>query len=75
MNEADFNAIQRRLEQCEMATELITWLQSSKYRHLIHRHDGSFRASDERMNVTWTTDRIDQLYALIKANPVTERAP
>lgn len=61
--------------QCEYAMELFTWFQSKKYTHLVHRHDGSFRAVDESLNVSWETDRFELLADLIKKNPVTEVAP
>ncbi len=71
----DYQAMDRRVAQCEYAVELLTWFQSNRYAHLIHRHDGSFRAVDEALNVSWETDRLELLASLIKDNPVTERAP
>jgi hypothetical protein len=73
--ESDFGMLERRCAQLETFGELMTWLQAGKYRHLIHRHDGAIRAVDEALNVSWESDNWSELYALIKANPVTERAP
>lgn len=61
--------------ESESLAELVRWLMQGKYRHLIHRHDGCFRAVDETLNVFWESDRIESLMQLIKSNPVTTRAP
>lgn len=54
---------------------LLMWLKAGKYRSIQHRHDGTFRACDESLNVSWTSDKLETLPQLILAHPATERAP
>lgn len=64
-----FEQIERRLHQAESLLSLVVWLQASKYRVLMHRHDGSFRAVDESVKRIWEDSTIEGLEKAIKEEP------
>lgn len=64
-----FEQMERRLHHVESLLGLLTWLQSSKYRVLMHRHDGSFRAVDESLKRVWEDSTVDGLEKAIQEEP------
>lgn len=64
-----FEQMERRLAHVESLLGLITWLQSNKYRVLMHRHDGNFRAIDEASGAEWNADSLNDLEASIHIEP------
>ena len=41
--------------------QIAIWLEQGKYRSLIHRHDGTFVAADESVNLLMKSDTIPLL--------------
>lgn len=75
--ESDYGMMQREVERRDVQTGLIHWLQSEKYRVLMHRHNGIFRAVDEAYNVYWEADTLERLLESLrdpKCQPI-EKAP
>jgi len=58
--------LERQLtEICTDNRTLIRWLQSAKYRAIMHRHDGTFRAVDEATQERFSADTFDELAQML----------
>lgn len=60
--------LERRVHGLESILDLMFWFQVATYRHLIHRHDGTFRAVDESTKEEWNTTNIHELIHMINDN-------
>lgn len=61
-----FEQMERRLHHVESLVGLVVWLQAGKYRTVMHRHDGSFRAIDEALKHIWDASTTESLEQAIK---------
>lgn len=75
--EKDLESMQREVGRRDMQAGLIQWLQSGKYRVLMQRHDGTFRAVDEAYNTFWEADTLESLLEILNdpTNQPVEKAP
>ena len=69
--------LRKEIREWNVKSGLIQWLENGKYRVIMHRHDGSFRAVDEAYNTSWETDTLEGLLSALNdpKNQPIERAP
>lgn len=58
---AILDALSTRLDPFGCHKKVAQWLESGKYRHLIHRHDGTFGSADESENKMMRADTLPLL--------------